>query len=212
MKRWVGASRSTFRYHWSDYSQEAEFRQLGEECAKTAWCLLNSSDWKLEKSHEMQGDTVHSRYVGKKKLFKLQGVVNLPAKFLLEELFYRSESLPTWNPTITEYRTIQARGFKGQSTYTKWCKIMKNELRETAPTRDEGAYWFCLVYNSAWYWVRGLEDKWICFGWIMNNNQWLLMCWVTMVFFNNLFLVPKDYACLILSWNRQNFHNSWFAR
>ena len=100
-------------------SQEAEFRQLGEECAKTAWCLLNSSDWKLEKSHEMQGDTVHSRYVGKKKLFKLQGVVNLPAKFLLEELFYRSESLPTWNPTITEYRTIQARakGFKGQRNY-----------------------------------------------------------------------------------------------
>lgn len=88
--------------------QEAEFRQLGEECAKTAWCLLNSSDWKVEKSSGMDGDTIHSRHVGKKKLFKLQGEVHLPAKFLLEELFYRSESLPTWNPTITEYRTIQA--------------------------------------------------------------------------------------------------------
>ena len=103
-----------------------EFRQLGEECAKTAWCLLNSSDWKLEKSGSMSGDTVHSRYVGKKKLFKLQGVVNLPAKFLLEELFYRSESLPTWNPTITEYRTIQARPDKVTPTLGSISKSIKN--------------------------------------------------------------------------------------
>ena len=45
---------------------------MGVECAQTAWCLLNSSDWRLEKTDSGVGDTVHSRLVkGNKKLFKL---------------------------------------------------------------------------------------------------------------------------------------------
>lgn len=115
-------------FNFGHFLQEVEYRQLGEECAKTAWCLLNSSDWKLEKSCGMSGDTIHSRYVGKKKLFKLQGEVDLPAKFLLEELFYRSESLPTWNPTITEYKTIQARIIKATPMVFLRHEVNKKEL------------------------------------------------------------------------------------
>ena len=37
-----------------------------------------------------------------------QGVVNLPPKLLLEELFYGIESLPNWNPTLTECKTVQS--------------------------------------------------------------------------------------------------------
>ena len=37
----------------------------------------------------------------------VQGYVNISPKLLLEELFYKIEQVPSWNPTLVECRTIQ---------------------------------------------------------------------------------------------------------
>ena len=42
-----------------------------------------------------------------KKLFKLTGYVEMSPKQLLEELFYKLEEVPRWNPTLTDSRIIQ---------------------------------------------------------------------------------------------------------
>ena len=39
----------------------------------------------------------------------MQSVVDLPPRLLLEELFYRVENVPKWNPTLVESYTIQVR-------------------------------------------------------------------------------------------------------
>ena len=50
---------------------------------------------------------VQVRYVGKKKVFKLTGYVNMAPRHLLEELFFKMEQVPAWNKTLTESRIIQ---------------------------------------------------------------------------------------------------------
>ena len=79
---------------------------MGQKLLETAWSTLNTGDWKLEKKLD-NGDMVQVRNVGKKKVFKLTGYVNMAPKLLLEELFYKMEQLPAWNPTLTESRVIQ---------------------------------------------------------------------------------------------------------
>lgn len=86
---------------------ESEYRKLGEEALQTAWRVLNSPGWKLEKSLD-NGDTVHSKHISRgKKIFKLDGIVDIPPKLLLEELFYQIESVPSWNPTLVECKLVQ---------------------------------------------------------------------------------------------------------
>jgi len=86
---------------------ENEFKRRAEEALVQAWKLLNSEDgWKQEQLLD-NGDEVLSKYKGSKKLFKLTGIVELPPKLLLEELYYGIESVPSWNPTLDECKTIQ---------------------------------------------------------------------------------------------------------
>jgi hypothetical protein len=40
-------------------------------------------------------------------LLLVQGYVDLAPRLLLEELFYRIEQAPSWNPTLVECRTVQ---------------------------------------------------------------------------------------------------------
>jgi len=87
-------------------SQEREYIKTGEEMLAAAWRILNSPDWKLEKQLE-NGDRVQVKQVKGKKVFRLTGYVNLSPKQLLEELFYKIEQVPSWNPTLVECRTIQ---------------------------------------------------------------------------------------------------------
>ena len=42
-----------------------------------------------------------------KKVFKLTGYVDMAPRLLLEELFYKMEQVPAWNPTLVECRVIQ---------------------------------------------------------------------------------------------------------
>jgi len=71
-----------------------------------AWRTLNSPDWKLEKKLD-NGDMVQVKQVNGKRVFKLTGYVEMAPRLLLEELFFRIESVPSWNPTLVECKTIQ---------------------------------------------------------------------------------------------------------
>jgi len=86
--------------------QEAEYKKLAEECLQNAWTTLNTTDWKLEKKLD-NGDTVHVKTVNGKKLFKLTGFVDIAPGLLLEDLFYRGEDIPSWNPTLADSKTVQ---------------------------------------------------------------------------------------------------------
>ena len=79
---------------------------MGEQLLETAWQTLNSPDWKLEKKLD-NGDMVQVKTVKGKKLFKLTGYVRMSPRQLLEELFYKIEEVPAWNPTLTDCRIIQ---------------------------------------------------------------------------------------------------------
>ena len=79
---------------------------MGDQLLQTAWETLNSQDWKLEKKLD-NGDMVHVKTVKGKKLFKLTGYVRMAPRQLLEELFYKIEEVPGWNPTLTDCRIIQ---------------------------------------------------------------------------------------------------------
>ena len=79
---------------------------MGEQLLETAWDTLNSQDWKIEKKLD-NGDMVQVKTVKGKKLFKLTGYVRMAPRQLLEELFYKIEEVPGWNPTLTDSRIIQ---------------------------------------------------------------------------------------------------------
>jgi len=86
--------------------QESEYKKAGEELLTAAWRTINTPDWKLEKKLE-NGDMVQVKHVNGKKLFKLTGYVDTSPKKLLEELFYGVDHVTSWNPTLTDFRTIQ---------------------------------------------------------------------------------------------------------
>merc|ERR1740137_335156 len=85
---------------------EREYIKMGEEMLTSAWVTLNSAEWKLEKQLD-NGDRVQVKQVNGKKAFRLTGYVNISPRQLLEELFYKIEQVPSWNPTLVECRTIQ---------------------------------------------------------------------------------------------------------
>jgi hypothetical protein len=71
-----------------------------------AWDLLHKKDWKLEKA--CGSDSVYTMTVPKMgKVFKLIAYLDVTPKFLLDELFYRVETLPQWNSTLLESHKVQ---------------------------------------------------------------------------------------------------------
>ena len=50
--------------------QEREFVKTGEEMLVTAWKILNSTDWKIEKQLD-NGDRVQVKQVNGKRVFRL---------------------------------------------------------------------------------------------------------------------------------------------
>lgn len=41
------------------------------------------------------------------KFISVQGRIEIPPKMLLEELYYKAEDMPAWNPTIVQSRRLQ---------------------------------------------------------------------------------------------------------
>ncbi|KAF5275047.1 hypothetical protein FQA39_LY06984 [Lamprigera yunnana] len=88
--------------------QENEYRGKAAKILQESWKLLNSEEWKLEKCN-IEDDTVHMLSlpnVG--RMFKLTAFVNISAQYLLEELFYKVETIPQWNPALLESHKVQS--------------------------------------------------------------------------------------------------------
>ncbi|XP_055609890.1 steroidogenic acute regulatory protein-like [Uranotaenia lowii] len=87
--------------------QDEEFKKMGIECVRKAYALLESTNWKLEKVTS-KGDTIQSCQQDKVgKIYKLTAKINFPAKRLLQELYYKIEEVPNWNPTLLESKIIR---------------------------------------------------------------------------------------------------------
>lgn len=87
--------------------QDDEFCQQGIDCIRKAYQLLQATDWKLEKVTP-KNDTIQSVQREKLgKIYRLTGRIKYPAKLLLEELFYKIEEVPKWNPTLLESKIIR---------------------------------------------------------------------------------------------------------
>ncbi|XP_053666865.1 steroidogenic acute regulatory protein-like [Anopheles marshallii] len=87
--------------------QDAEFKKMGIECVRKAYTLLESDGWKIEKV-TAKGDTIqscHQDNIG--KVYKLTAKIHYPARKLLEELFYKIEEVPKWNPTLLDSKIIR---------------------------------------------------------------------------------------------------------
>ncbi|XP_030572526.1 steroidogenic acute regulatory protein-like [Drosophila novamexicana] len=95
--------------HHSDEEEEEdeEYNQMGLDCLRKAYELIESTDWKVEKVTP-KGDTIHSTQRDKiGKIYKLTARLKYPAKALMEELFYRIEDVPKWNPTLLESKIVR---------------------------------------------------------------------------------------------------------
>ncbi|XP_053683580.1 steroidogenic acute regulatory protein-like [Sabethes cyaneus] len=87
--------------------QDEEFKKMGSECVRKAYSLLESTDWKLEKMTS-KGDTIQSCTQDKLgKIYRLTGKIHYPARKLLQELYYKIEEVPNWNPTLLESKIIR---------------------------------------------------------------------------------------------------------
>ncbi|XP_055837692.1 steroidogenic acute regulatory protein-like [Episyrphus balteatus] len=87
--------------------QDEDYRQQGLECVRKCYQLLKASDWKVEKVTQ-KNDTIQS--INREKLgkiYRLTGRIKFPAKALLEELFYKIEDVPKWNPTLLESKILR---------------------------------------------------------------------------------------------------------
>ncbi|KFB50484.1 AGAP007057-PA-like protein [Anopheles sinensis] len=88
-------------------AQDEEFRKMGTECVRKAYTLLESDGWKIEKV-TTKGDTIQSCQQEKiGKVYKLTAKIHYPARKLLQELFYKIEDVPNWNPTLLESKIIR---------------------------------------------------------------------------------------------------------
>lgn len=101
--------------------------------------MLECNEWKIEKIVALTGDriqsiqrkkfgkiyrlTVHNIfYFSLKKKFHqnlficnflwiliIKGQMNLPAKILMERLYYGIENMPSWNPTLMESKILKVK-------------------------------------------------------------------------------------------------------
>uniref|UniRef100_A0A8W7PGD2 START domain-containing protein n=1 Tax=Anopheles coluzzii TaxID=1518534 RepID=A0A8W7PGD2_ANOCL len=87
--------------------RDDEFKKMGTECVRKAYMLLESDGWKIEKV-TAKGDTIQSCQQEKiGKIYKLTAKIHYPARKLLQELFYKIEDVPKWNPTLLESKIIR---------------------------------------------------------------------------------------------------------
>ncbi|XP_033153080.1 steroidogenic acute regulatory protein-like isoform X2 [Drosophila mauritiana] len=88
-------------------TSDDEYTQMGLDCLRKAYEIIESSDWKVEKVTQ-KGDTIHSTQRDKiGKIYKLTARIKYPAKALMEDLFYRIEDCPKWNPALLESKIVR---------------------------------------------------------------------------------------------------------
>lgn len=96
--------------------QENEYKMAGTQALHESWDMLNSDEWKLEKEN-ICTDTVHTMMMSSTKVYKLTAIINLSPKYLLDELFFKVENIPSWNPALLESHKIQTLDENTDITY-----------------------------------------------------------------------------------------------
>lgn len=87
--------------------QDDEYKRKGNECVRKACELLESTDWKIQKITSAGDRIEYTNRPNIGKIYKLTGRVNCSAKVLLNDLFYKIEDVPKWNPTLLESKIIR---------------------------------------------------------------------------------------------------------
>lgn len=96
--------------------QENAYKMAAAQALQGSWDMLNSDNWKLEKENDCN-DTVHTMMMEKTKVYKLTAVINLTPKYLLDELFFKVENIPSWNAALLESHKIQTIDENTDITY-----------------------------------------------------------------------------------------------
>ncbi|CAO1325303.1 unnamed protein product [Diamesa hyperborea] len=85
---------------------DEEFIEIANETVKQAYVLLESSGWKTEKVTP-QNDKIQTSMKSEiGKVFRLTAKVEIPAKKLMQDLYYNLEDVPKWNPTLLEAKVL----------------------------------------------------------------------------------------------------------
>ncbi|XP_025830773.1 steroidogenic acute regulatory protein-like [Agrilus planipennis] len=87
--------------------KEEEYKSKGAELLRDVWKLCNCTEWKLEKETDNK-DCLYSMNFCGRKIFKLSAIIDIPPRCLLEELYYKVESIPKWNPSLLESHKVQS--------------------------------------------------------------------------------------------------------
>ncbi|KAJ8306910.1 hypothetical protein KUTeg_014994 [Tegillarca granosa] len=89
------------RYYSPEGSDEEVERSNYQSILEDGWKWLSGNDYEEGIVHSIN----HKKYG--KKIFKIRGIINMNAENIYRELVENLSEQPTWNPTVTECRTLQ---------------------------------------------------------------------------------------------------------
>lgn len=190
-----GCSSNNPRGLSSTKNQVQYYRKHALEILNSAWTLLNSPDWQLEKETQ-EGDAVHSKTVSKgPKVFRLTAKIHLPASLLLSKLFDHIEEMPSWNPTVIESQRLEVLDSQTDITYqvsaaggggvvaSRDFVVLRHwEIRENTYVSAGASIEYPNKPSTKQY-IRGVnlpgcwamepvqgDDNWCIFRWLLNTN------------------------------------------
>ncbi|XP_006819426.1 stAR-related lipid transfer protein 3-like [Saccoglossus kowalevskii] len=105
--------------------QDQDYVLKGREAMEAMEMMLKTTEgWKMEKDNGA-GVTVQVKEFEKiGKIYKMEGPVDIDGKWLFEELFYKIEGSPKWNPTIAKAKILH--------TVDDYTDISYNVAKESA--------------------------------------------------------------------------------
>lgn len=84
------------------------YKPMAKDVLDKAWTnLTKSTDWKFHSKSKSTGDEIETKVFNNRKIFRLTTTLDIPARLLLEELFYKAEGSPSWNDLVTEIKIVQ---------------------------------------------------------------------------------------------------------
>merc|ERR1711875_214846 len=103
-------------------STDAEYIKLAGEAWEEAVEIAKSEDgWKEEKNDKKTGDTVESKKNKKgRKIYRCKARINIPPKLLIAAIS-DTDSVTTWNTTLTEARVLKTLNDECAFSYQVTC-------------------------------------------------------------------------------------------
>jgi len=84
------------------------YKPMSKDVLDKAWTTMTkSTDWKFHSESKGTGDKLETKMFNNRKIFRLTTTLDIPARLLLEELFYKAEGSPKWNDLVTEIKVVQ---------------------------------------------------------------------------------------------------------